>query len=280
MKHFVCGVVLCLIAGAVTPAFASTATEGPCRRPAAGSVVAEPADLYSRSGLLKVDFNYFTSVDASGRTLFCFVTTDGVESPTLHLHPGDTLELMVTNRNPTPPPGSPTEVVSSASDRCGAVTMTITSVNVHFHGTNTAPRCHADEVIHTLINSGQTFRYTVKFPDDQPPGLYWYHPHVHGIAEAAVQGGASGAIVIDGIENVQPAVARLPARLLLIRDQTIPKGPAPGGRVPSWDLSLNYVPISYPHNIPAVIGMKPGGKEFWRVVNAAADTINRSGTAL
>jgi FtsP/CotA-like multicopper oxidase with cupredoxin domain len=43
--------------------------------------------------------------------------------------------------------------------------------------------------------------------------------------------------------------------------------------VPSWDLSLNYVPISYPRNTPAVIRMKPGGKEFWRVVNASADTL-------
>ena len=60
--------------------------------------------------------------------------------------------------------GSPTELVSNASDACGDVTMTITSLNVHFHGTNTSPTCHADEVIHTLINSGETFNYSVKFP--------------------------------------------------------------------------------------------------------------------
>ena len=151
MKRFFYGLVLLLMAGTIAPAFASTATDGPCRRPAAGSVVAEPAALYSRNGLLKVEFDYFTSVDEAGRTLFCFVTAGGAESPTLHLHPGDTLDLTVNNLNPKPPPGSPTEVMSSASEKCGAVTMTITSVNVHFHGTNTAPKCHADEVIHTLI---------------------------------------------------------------------------------------------------------------------------------
>jgi FtsP/CotA-like multicopper oxidase with cupredoxin domain len=151
--------------------------------------------------------------------------------------------------------------------------MTITSVNVHFHGTNTSPRCHADEVIHTLINSGRTFKYSVKFPSNEPPGLYWYHPHVHGIAEAAVQGGASGAIIIDGIENLQPAVARLPERVLIVRDQIVPNSPTPGGNVPSWDVSLNYVPILYPSFTPAVVEMKPGQKEFWRVANASADTI-------
>ena len=89
-----------------------------------------------------------------------------------------------------------------------------------------------------------------------------------------MQGGASGAIIVDGIENVQPAVAGLPERVLLIRDETtIPGGPAPGGNVPSWDVSLNYVPISYPAFTPAVIRMKPGQREFWRVANASADTI-------
>ncbi len=73
-----------------------------------------------------------------------------------------------------------------------------------------------------------------------------------------MQGGASGAIIVDGIENVQPAVAGLPERVLLIRDQTtIPGAPTPGGTVPSWDVSLNYVPISYPQFTPAVIQMKP-----------------------
>jgi FtsP/CotA-like multicopper oxidase with cupredoxin domain len=275
MKRFFGGfAVLLLLAGCLSPARAATQSSTPCARPGAGSVVAEPTDLYATNGVLQVAFDYYTSVDAAGRTLFCFVTTPGgVESPTLHLHRGDTLALTVTNLNPTPPAGSPNEIVDSGSDTCGAAVMTITSVNVHFHGTNTSPKCHADEVIHTLINSGQTFKYTVKFPANEPTGLYWYHPHVHPIAEAAVQGGASGAIVIDGVENFQPAVAGLPARVLLVRDQTIPGGPTPGGRVPSWDLSLNYVPISYPQNTPAVIEMKPGGKEFWRVVNASADTI-------
>jgi FtsP/CotA-like multicopper oxidase with cupredoxin domain len=53
----------------------------------------------------------------------------------------------------------------------------------------------------------------------EPPGLYWYHPHIHGIAEAAVLGGASGAIVVDGIQNIEPAVSGLRQRILMIRDQ-------------------------------------------------------------
>jgi FtsP/CotA-like multicopper oxidase with cupredoxin domain len=271
---------LLVISLASASAFAGN---NPCPRPDPGTLVSSPPDLFSKGGVLKASFDYYTTVDSAGRTLFCFVTPDGLQSPTLHVRPGDTLNLSVTNRNPVPPPGSPTEVVTNAADRCGDVTMTITSLNVHFHGTNTSPACHSDQVIHTIINSGETFNYSVHFPDNEPPGLYWYHPHVHGIAEAAVQGGASGAIIVEGIENIQQAVAGLPERVLLIRDQipdpTIPSCQTPGAilpsgaTVPSWDVSLNYVPTLCPGFNPAIVEMKPGQREFWRVANASADTI-------
>jgi FtsP/CotA-like multicopper oxidase with cupredoxin domain len=96
---------------------------------------------------------------------------------------------------------------------------------------------------------------------------------VHGQSESAVQGGGTGAIIVDGIEKYQPEVAGLPERVLVIRDQTVAGNPTPGGKVPSWDLSLNYVPIAYPDEVPAVLDVKPGRREFWRVVNASADTV-------
>jgi FtsP/CotA-like multicopper oxidase with cupredoxin domain len=274
MKRILFGILFIVAAFAFISirAFASPGSD-PCPRPSVGGVVKQPADIYSRQGVLNVSFNYYTTVDAAGRTLFCFVTPGGLQSPTLHVNPGDRLDLTVTNLNPVPPAGSPMERMSNSTDKCGASVMTITSVNVHFHGTNTSPICHSDEVIHTLINSRETFQYHLKFPANEPPGLYWYHPHVHGMSEAAVQGGASGAIVVEGIEKLQPAVAGLRQRILLIRDLTIPGNPAPGGKVPSWDISLNYVPILYPKYVPAVIRIQAGGKELWRVVNASADTI-------
>ena len=77
----------------------------PCPRPAPGSVVTPPPELFSRNGVLNVVFNYFTSMDAQGRTLFCFVTSDGLESPTLHVNPGDTINITLTNQVPAIPGG-------------------------------------------------------------------------------------------------------------------------------------------------------------------------------
>lgn len=245
----------------------------PCPRFSPGSNVQNPPALFSEEGTLKVNLSYNRTTDADGRTLYCFTTSDGTESPTLHVRPGDHLIVNVKNNLPTPAPASAMKMSTNAATVCGDATMDASSVNIHYHGTNVSPACHQDEVIHTLINSGQTFSYNIAFPTDEPPGLYWYHPHVHGIAETAVLGGASGAIIVDGIENFQPAVAGLPERVLVVRDQNVAGQPMPGGAVPSWDLTLNYVPIAYPALTPAVIRMNQGGQEFWRVVNASADTI-------
>jgi len=65
--------------------------------------VSPPPELFSHNGVLNVVFNYFTSVDAQGRTLFCFTTADGSQGPTLHVMPGDTLNVTVTNQVPAHP---------------------------------------------------------------------------------------------------------------------------------------------------------------------------------
>jgi FtsP/CotA-like multicopper oxidase with cupredoxin domain len=261
---------------AVALAGPARAEKGPvCARPAAGSVATPAGSLFSKNGVLDVSLVYSLSFDDAGRALYCFVTPDGVEGPTLHVKPGDTLNISLTNRvGRTRPPQRPmTMSMSMDSDACGDTDQNSTSVNMHFHGTNTKPGCHSDEVIHTLVNNGKTFQYHINFPTNEPPGLYWYHPHVHGQSELAVLGGGTGAIIVDGIEKYQPDVAGLPERVLEIRDQTVAGNPTPGGKIPSWDLSLNYVPISYPAEVPSVIEIKPGRREFWRVVNSSADTV-------
>jgi FtsP/CotA-like multicopper oxidase with cupredoxin domain len=246
----------------------------PCPRFSPGSFVSEPPSLSSSNGQLTVNLSYNATTDSAGRPLFCFTTPNGVESPTLQVKPGDKLTVIVKNNLPAPTSAASMAPATNASKVCGTSAQDASSVNVHYHGTNTSPTCHSDEVIHTLINSGQTFTYYINFPIDEPPGLYWYHPHVHGLAEMAVQGGASGVIVVQGIQNVQPAVAGLPQRILIVRDQIVPPpAPTPGGGVPSWDLSVNYVPILYPALTPAQLVTRPGTKQFWRVSNSCADTI-------
>jgi FtsP/CotA-like multicopper oxidase with cupredoxin domain len=266
-------ITILIVAAAPSRVLAKISGTNPCPRFAPGSVVSNPPALFSHGGVLSVNLTYNTETDADGRTLYCFTTPGGQESPTLWVNPGDRLIVHVTNNLPVATDSNAMRMATSASNVCGSATMDQSSVNIHFHGTNVPPVCHEDEVIHTLINAGQTFTYNLGFPLNEPPGLYWYHPHVHGISESALQGGATGAIVVQGLANLQPAVKGLTQRILLIRDQTGAGNPGVDPNAPSWDVTLNYVPIPYPSYPPAVIQMKPGQKQLWRVVNSCADTI-------
>jgi FtsP/CotA-like multicopper oxidase with cupredoxin domain len=269
----------------------------PCQRFAAGSTVQNPPALFSQNGVLNVQFSYQTIPDSAGRQLFCFMTPNGMENPTLYVNPGDTLNVKVTNNTPFNAVGDTTELYNPPN--CGATTqltqnpannngMTGGSMNIHYHGTNTSPACGSDNVTKTLINPGQTFQYSIHFPTNEPPGLYWYHPHVHGLSQAAVQGGASGAIVVEGINNVQPATAGLRQRILMLRDLPTLQGlqeSAGGtdGGIPQLDVSVDNVPLNATTDTtanpptttytPAVIHMEPGEMQFWRISNSGSDVI-------
>jgi FtsP/CotA-like multicopper oxidase with cupredoxin domain len=247
----------------------------PCPRFNAGSVVHNPPALFSSNGVLEVRFSFQHRFDSDGTELLCFMTPDGLEDPTLHVKPGDHLIITVTNNTPH----AAAFMEPLKPPKCGDAHPTKSSINIHYHGTNTSPACHQDNVIKTVINSGQTFQYNVAFPLDEPSGLYWYHPHIHMLAEHQVQGGASGAIIVEGIEGQQPAVSGLRKRVFVVRDQLVPGNPTPIGNIPSFDLTLNYIPISSPTApesnafVPAVVRMQLGTREFWRVSNSTADTI-------
>ena len=175
--------------------------------------------------------------------------------------------------------------------------MTPTSTNLHFHGLTIPPTCHQDEVLTTSIQPGDPpFEYRFRIPTNEPPGMYWYHPHIHGFSETEVLGGASGALIVQGIERADSAVAGLPEQVLIIRDRDLLNPNAPpdksepvvpklffdrdgdaantgtGFGEPAKDLSINFVPVPYPGYQPAVIEMKPGERQLWRVLNASAIT--------
>jgi FtsP/CotA-like multicopper oxidase with cupredoxin domain len=92
------------------------------------------------------------------------------------------------------------------------------------------------------------------------------------VAEAALLGGGTGVIVVDGIQNVVQQTSGLPERFLTIRDNEVPGAPTDDS-APAWDISLNYHPIPWPAYPAPVIEMRPGAKELWRVANTSADTI-------
>jgi FtsP/CotA-like multicopper oxidase with cupredoxin domain len=297
LKLLALAVALCC--GARSPARAQTASQI-CPRPPAGSEVSEPIDLRSQNGVLNVEFTYRSDVDENGRQRFCYLYGDGTQAPNLRLNPGDLLVLQLrnalTSRSGQAHQHSAENMATARP--CASPRMSVDSTNLHFHGLSVPPVCHQDDVLRTAVSpSDPPFEYRLRIPANQPPGLYWYHPHVHGFTKDQVLGGASGALIVEGIERQNLQLAGLPERVFIIRDQELlhPDAepaqssgiPAPpvlrdaegdilntgtGGGKPAKDLSINFVPVPYPDYPAALIRTKPSERQLWRVLNASAVT--------
>jgi FtsP/CotA-like multicopper oxidase with cupredoxin domain len=268
-------------------------------RPTQGSVVAEPLNLFSQNKTLSVALTMRNGVDSAGYTHDCydFATANGnIEAPTFRLNPGDTLSLLLTNQLNLPPAaggrmrhsmrmgpmtaralgdhssGTPASGTPAPVDLCQGGVVTQNSTNVHFHGLNIPPVCGQDDVINTLIQpTDPPFQYQIQIPANEPPGLYWYHPHPHGFTTDQVNGGASGALIVGGIEKIKPQVAGLREQVLILRQQFV----NPGSWLPGpYEMTLNFQTIVTPplRSFP-VIQVNPREKQFWRVLNASTQAF-------
>ena len=296
------------------PAFAVTATTqstAPTRTPAKeicpapniGSEVPEPGSIRSVNGVLQVDLAIYDYKSTNGRERYCYRTLKGALAPTLKVHPGDRVVLRLWNHLQLSDDGSHREhhhgssEDSPRSSACSSAAMNASATNLHFHGLMLSPTCHQDEVLTTAIQPGDPpFEYRFEVPASQPPGLYWYHPHIHGFTSKQVGGGAAGALIVEGLERAIPQVAGLPERVLVIRDLSLLNPSAPpstsepvvpppvldldgdignnhtGYGKPARDLSINFVPVPYPDYRPAKITLRPGERQLWRVLNASSLT--------
>ncbi|MGB6307735.1 MAG: multicopper oxidase domain-containing protein, partial [Steroidobacteraceae bacterium] len=244
--------------------------------------------------------------ESEGSIRYCYLLADGSQSPTLRVNPGDLLILRLKNDLSSFETGAASQAhagghgsaqTASPPDPCGSGRMSAASTNLHFHGMTIPPLCHQDEVLKTSIQpADRPFEYRFRVPPDEPPGLYWYHPHIHGFSTMQVLGGASGALIVEGIERANAQTAGLPERVLVIRDQDLLNPDAPpsksepvvpkmlidrdgdsanngtGFGKPAKDLSVNFVAVPYPDYPPAILEMKPGERQLWRVLNASAIT--------
>lgn len=277
-------------------AVCASAQQGCPARPLPGTPVVNPYSIVSVNGTLTASFLFNSVVDPFGYLHECYnyQSPDGiVEAPVLRLNPGDRVNLSLTNRLtyvPQSPIAGSRHALEAArmakmsgmqmengagrqqpNNPCTGGTMVPTSTNIHFHGLNVPPVCHQDEVILTDIeNTDPAFQYSIQIPPNDSPGMYWYHPHLHGFSTLQVNGGAAGALIIQGMEKVKPQVAGLPERVFVIRQQFLnPNSWLPGPN----QLTINYEPAISPFERPPTITMQPGAKEFWRVANASTQAF-------
>ena len=135
-----------------------------------------------------------------------------------------------------------------------------------------SPLVPGDDVVHIVIKEGANFTYQIVIPSNHPPGLYWYHPHSYMNSEVAVLGGASGTVVVEGLEKYVPELSGLPTQILVLRGND-PNPIYGNDTTPTWDLTAGFRPIDYPTEVPSIITVPYSQKRFLRVANAHADAI-------
>ena len=213
----------------------------------AGAQLSEPETLGSADGLLRVRLEAAEGpLSVAGRQVTAYGYNGGLPRPTLRLRPGDRLQVQLVNR-------------------LDAVT------NLHVHGLHVSPEGNGDNVF-LAIAPGESFDYDYQLPEDHPPGVYWYHPHHHGMVADQVFGGLYGAIVVE--DPRQLPVTR--ERVLVVSDITFDasgrlKEPSTMAQMMGREGELVLVN----GQVQPALTARPGERERWRIVNACASRYVR-----
>ena len=164
----------------------------------------------------------------------------------LQLYPGDHLRMRLVNRLPPAPADARN---AHGSDAMMNAMLGANPINIHTHGMIVEPRkadstdpTYGDYVyvlgypagkMPAMVAPGETatdkpIPYDIYIPRNHPPGIYWFHPHVHGLTINQLSEGLSGVITIGSVTDyvTPPAGMRsLPTRYFVLKDmQVLSKG--------------------------------------------------------
>jgi len=220
----------------------------------------------------------------------------------LQLNAGDTLKVHFVNKLPKIPE-------SKHKDEPGEQFLLQNPTNIHTHGmlvspsfpspsrpkygdnifvltfnsANGAPDIASSTHLHGDVRTDST-DYQIILLAHHPSGLYWFHPHAHGISLSQVSAGLSGIITVGQIEDyVHGLPENIATRHLILKDTQVNEDktlndqedpefcdlPLPsttagqcrrttGGK---WYFTVNG-------QLNPTISVKPTG-EIWRITNAS-----------
>jgi FtsP/CotA-like multicopper oxidase with cupredoxin domain len=136
--------------------------------------------------------------------------------------------------------------------------------NLHFHGMESSPLGNGDNV-HLALAPGKSFLYEVRIPKTQPPGIYWYHAHIHHLSDRQVSGGLSGPLLVEGFAEQFPALAGVTQQLLGLQEVAFDDSPDP---IIHNELHDRVQTIN--GALSTTIILRPGETQLWFISNRAA----------
>ena len=208
--------------------------------PAQGSGLRSPPELRSADGRLQLTLDAAPGqAELGGRPAGALCYNGTVPGPTLRPRPGDELSIRLVNSLDEP-------------------------TNLHLHGLHVSPQANSDNVF-VAVRPGEGFDYSYRLPSDHPPGVYWYHPHHHGMVAGQIFAGLFGAIIVEDPEAIP--VDR--DRVLLVSDTTLDSAGniaavSPMERMAGREGEL----LLLNGQSSPLLTARPGERERWRIINA------------
>ena len=160
----------------------------------------------------------------------------------LQLYPGDHLRMRLVNHLPPAPTDAQ---YAHGSDRMMNQMLADNPVNIHTHGLIVEPR-KADatdptygDYVYVLgypagkmpamvssdeIATNKPIQYDIYIPANHPSGIYWFHPHVHGLNVNQISEGLSGLITIGSVTDYvspPPGMSTIPTRYFVLKDMQV-----------------------------------------------------------
>ena len=195
----------------------------------------QPLEIRSVNGMLNATLTAAPGRVQLGDSAFPGLLYNGAYlPPLLRVRLGDTMRIRFRNALPDDPS------------------------NLHYHGMSVSPQGNSDNVF-VHVHPGREFDYEVRIPaaGRQGSGLFWYHPHAHGVVDKQILGGMSGALVVDGAERLFPILKDLPERFLLFKHA---------------ELGENEI-VSINGQVDPAVPIRPGEMQFWRIGNIGAEAF-------
>jgi suppressor of ftsI len=177
---------------------------------------------------LTADWKVIENFGGDSHTVKLRAWNGSVPGPLLRSRPGNMLTISVVN-NLTAYDVAP--YVSDSDPRFQwngdhNVPHGLNSTNLHVHGLEVVPHLFeagegtTDATAEMIVipPEGGTRDYSFQIPDDQPPGLFWYHPHKHGSTVVQAVSGMAGGILIEGDIDQVPEIAAAQDNILVVQD--------------------------------------------------------------
>lgn len=176
----------------LTAAIAGSALLSRCAGHSPSSSVTSSV-IQSQAGLLQMDLTAApATLSLAGQPAHLIAYNQQVPGPRLELRPGDRVQIRFTNALSEP-------------------------TNLHFHGLHISPTGQADNPLREVL-PGATADYEFDLPVDHPRGLFWYHPHYHGLVAKQVFSGLAGMIVVREAPEEPSILPGVTEALLMLQD--------------------------------------------------------------